>query len=55
MENQEQLKQEILNGLREILKSSLPHCDDGNPNEKDFIAINNTAYEVLKRVERLRV
>ncbi len=55
MENQEPLKQEIKTKLKKILELSLPHCDDGNPNEKDFVDVNHLAHEALLRVERLRV
>lgn len=58
-------KTEIVEGLRDILKKSLPHCDDGNPNkvlskrgieyEDDFVAINKIAHECLLKIQRLGV
>lgn len=48
-------KTEIVEGLRDILKKSLPHCDDGNPNENDFVAINKIAHECLLKIQRLGV
>jgi hypothetical protein len=54
MENLDQI-QTAINGLKEILKISLPLCNDGNLNEEEFIAINKIAHEVLKTVERLGV
>lgn len=41
--------------IREILKLSFPHCDDGNPNEKEFVEINKLAHETLKKIEKLAV
>jgi hypothetical protein len=55
MENQEPLKQSVLEDIREVLKVSILHCDDDNPNEAAFIAINKRAHEALLKLERLRV
>jgi len=55
MENQAQLKQDIIEGLKGILKRSYAHCKDGNPNENDFIEINNQAHECFLKLSRLVV
>lgn len=55
MENQEQIRVAVMDKLRLILKLSLPHCDDDNPNEKDFVDINRLAHEALIKLERLRI
>lgn len=55
METPEMTKTAIVEGLREILQLSLPHCDDGNPHEDDFIAINQMAHECLLKIRRLGV
>ena len=55
MENQEQLKQSVLEDIREVLKASILHCDDDNPNEEAFISINRRAHDALLKLERLRV
>jgi hypothetical protein len=55
MGNSERLKVEVIEGLKEILKLSLQHCNDGSPNEADFVAINKIAHECFKKVEWLSV
>lgn len=55
METQEQSPPGILEGLKEILEVSYPHCDDGNPNEDAFVKINNLAHDCLVRAEHLRI
>jgi hypothetical protein len=46
------LMREAIDGLRKILKESLPHCDDGNPLESKFVSINKTAYDSLQKFEK---
>lgn len=55
MDSQQAIKNEIVENLKRILKVSLPHCKDDNPNEDVFIEINRLAHESLQRVEVLRV
>ena len=53
MTNQELiLINEAIEGLKKILKESLPHCDDGNPLESKFVFINKTAYDSLQKFEK---
>lgn len=55
METPEQIKTDIIQSLKRILEISLPHCDDGNLNEQEFILINKLAHSCLKRVDKSHV
>jgi hypothetical protein len=47
------LMREAVEGLKKILKISLPHCEDNNPLEDKFIEINKMSYETLQKFEKL--
>jgi hypothetical protein len=34
---------------------SLPHCEDGNPCENEFIEINKLAHQTFKKIQRLGI
>lgn len=53
MEKEEQTETLAINNLKEILNLSLPHCKDGNPNEKEFVLINRRAFECIILLKRL--
>lgn len=53
MESQELFLKDVLADLKAILASSLPHCDDGNELEDEFIKINKTAHSAVVKIERL--
>jgi hypothetical protein len=55
MQPTEDLKKQIETEIEKILKTSFPHCEDGNPNEEAFIKINQSAYECLLNIRQLRV
>jgi hypothetical protein len=55
MEKQKQTIQEVISELKEILKVTLPHCDDDRPCGDDFISVNQKAYTCLKKLENLSV
>jgi hypothetical protein len=44
-----------ITSLKEILKLSLPHCEDGNPCENEFIEINKIAHQTFKKIQRLGI
>lgn len=55
MESQELFLNDVLADLKAILADSLPHCDDGNDLEDQFIKINKAAHSAVMKIERLRV
>jgi hypothetical protein len=48
----DQKSDNIVEGLKEILKLSLPHCDNGSPQETTFVEINRKAHEILTHYRR---
>ena len=55
MQNTDDFQAQAVEKLKEIMKLSYPHCDDGNPNEDKFVKINDAAHRALMLVVQLRV
>ena len=55
MQNTDDFQAQAIEKLKEIMRLSYPHCKDGNPNEDDFVKINDAAHRALMLVVQLRI
>lgn len=55
MNDKKQIKETILDDLKQILNISYPHCEENNTCSNDFIVINKKAHEILKKIEKLSI